>query len=98
MLRAVAGLPPTTRDRDAEFRATVADTDRASLDAALDAADRLLDEVGPRLTAARLRATVERPLRPPRTGLGWLVENSCHAREHLAHLELTRQILLRPAH
>jgi hypothetical protein len=96
VLRAVAGLP-STRDRDAEFRATAADTDRAGLYAALDAADRLLDEAGPRITAARLRVTVERPPRPPRTGLGWLVENYGHAREHLAHLELTRQLLLQPA-
>ena len=94
VLCAVAGLPlPTPRDRTAEFGATAADTDRASLGAALEAADRLLDEVGPRLTPERLRVTVERPPRPPRTGAGWLIENYCHAREHLAHLELTRQIL-----
>jgi hypothetical protein len=96
VLRAVASLPPVARDRDAEFRA--ADTDRANLYAALDAADRLLDEAGPHITAERLRVTVERPPRPPRTGLGWLIENYCHAREHLAHLELTRQILLQPKH
>jgi hypothetical protein len=96
VLRAVAGLP-SARDRAAEFRVAAAAVDLASLRAALAAADRLLDEVGPRLTAERLRMTVERPPRPPRTGLGWLVENYCHAREHLAHLELTRQILPQPA-
>ncbi len=97
VLCAVAGLSlPAPRDRAAEFGATVADTDRASLYTALDAADRLLDEAGPRLTPERLRATVERSPRPPRTGLGWLIENYCHAREHLAHLELTHQILRQP--
>jgi hypothetical protein len=96
VLRAVAGLPlPSPRDRAAEFAAD--DTDHASLYAALEVADRLLAEVGPRLTAERLRVTVERPPRPPRIGLGWLIENYCHAREHLAHLELTRQLLQQPA-
>ena len=97
VLRAVAGLP-SARDRTAEFRVTADEVDLASLRVALDAADRLLDAVGQRLTDERLRATVERPPRPPRTGLGWLVENYCHAREHLAQLELTRQILQQPTH
>lgn len=97
VLCAVAGLPlPSPRDRDAEFGATAANTDRASLYAALEAADRLLDETGPHINAERLGMIVERPPRPSRTGLGWLIENYCHAREHLAHLELTRQILLQP--
>jgi hypothetical protein len=93
VLYAVAGLPrPSPRDRAAEFRAGV--TDPASLYAALEAADRLLDETGPHLTAERLGVIVERPGRSPRTGLGWLVANHAHVHEHLAHLELTRQILL----
>jgi hypothetical protein len=96
VLRVVAGLR-STRDRAAEFRVTAADLDLAGLRAALEAADRLLDEVGPRLTTERLQMTTERPPRPPRTGLGWLVDNYGHAREHLAHLELTRQILVQPA-
>ena len=91
VLRAVAGQP-SDRDRAVEFRAS-ADDDPTDLRAALAAADRLLDTLGPRLTAEHLRVTVERPPRPSRTGLGWLIENYCHAREHLAHLELTRQIL-----
>jgi hypothetical protein len=95
VLRAVAGLPAVPRDRAAEFGATAAEIDAAGLRARLDAADRLLDEVAPRLTAERLPLTIERPPRPARTGLGWLIENHCHAREHLAHLELTRQLLTR---
>ena len=92
VLCAVSGLPlPSPRDRAAEFAA--ADTDHASLYVALEAADHLLGEAGPRLTAERPRVTVERPPRPARTGLGWLIENYCHAREHLAQLELTRQLL-----
>jgi hypothetical protein len=89
VLRAVAGLP-SPRDRSAEFSVTAANLDLAGLRAALDAADRLLDEVRPRITAERLPMTIERPPRPSRTGLGWLIENYCHAR----HLELTRQLLL----
>ena len=30
--------------------------------------------------------------RPPRAGLVWLFENYGHAREHLAQMELTKQL------
>ncbi|MCC6629429.1 MAG: DinB family protein [Chloroflexi bacterium] len=96
VLRVVAGLP-STRDRTVEFSVTAADLDLAGLRARLDDADRLLDETFQRITAERLQMTLERPPRPPRTGLGWLVNNHGHCWEHVAHLELTRQLLTQPA-
>jgi hypothetical protein len=96
VLRAVAGRP-SSRDRSTEFNVSAADVDRTGLHARLAEADRLLDELRPLITAERLAMTIERPPRPSRSGLGWLIENHGHAREHLAHLELTRQFLQRPA-
>jgi hypothetical protein len=92
VLRLIAGVP-AARDREAEFRITAADLDAAGLRAEIDAAEALLDELGPRLTAERLAAIIERPDRNPHIGLHWLVTNYGHAREHLAHLQLTRQVL-----
>jgi ADP-ribose pyrophosphatase YjhB (NUDIX family) len=94
--RLVAGLP-ASRDRAAEFRITAADLDLAGLRAEIDAADALLDELAPRLTPERLATMIERPDRGPRTGIGWLVDNYGHAREHLAQVELTRQWLAHQA-
>lgn len=92
VLRLVAGVP-APRDREAEFRITAADLDAAGLRAEIDAAGALLDELGPRIGPERLVAIIERDGRTPRTGLTWLVTNYGHAREHLAHLQLTRQVL-----
>ena len=92
VVRLVAGAP-APRDREAEFRITSADIDIARLRAEIDAADALLDELGPRIGAERLTTVIERDGRTPRTGLTWLVVNYGHAREHLAHLQLTRQVL-----
>ena len=92
VVRLVAGVP-APRDREAEFRITAADIDIARLRAEIDAADALLAELGPRIGAERLTMVIERDGRTPRTGLTWLVTNYGHAREHLAHLQLTRQVL-----
>jgi hypothetical protein len=89
VLRIVRDLP-SDRDRPAEFLARV--DDPAALLARLDAADALLDELAPGITAADLAALRPRPNREPRTGLYWLVQNAGHAREHLAHLQLTKQL------
>jgi hypothetical protein len=72
------------RDRDAEFKA---ESDAAEMLALLDEADRGL-ELLDSLTAADLTELH----RPPRPGLDWLMSNYGHAREHLAQIELTKQL------
>ena len=79
-----------TRDRPAEFRAKA--DDPAELLRQLDAADALLDELSAQITAADLQAEKPRGDRPPQTGLHWLLTNYGHAREHLGHIQLTRQL------
>ena len=88
MIRAVLKLT-TERDRDAEFKA---ESDAADLMALLDQADRELDEHLGALTAADLTEMRPRGDRPPKLGLEWLVSNYGHAREHLAQIELTKQL------
>ena len=89
VLRTVAAVP-SERDRDAEFR-TGASADQELL-ARLDEADALLQELGGRITAADLAAARPRRDMPPQTGLYWLLSNYGHAREHLAHVQLTKQL------
>ena len=89
MIQSVRSIP-NSRDRDAEFRA---EADAAQLLAMIDAADRdlakHLAEVTPAdLTEMRTRADG----RPPQPGLFWLVTNYGHSREHLAQIELTKQL------
>jgi hypothetical protein len=88
MIRAVRKLA-SERDRDAEFKA---ESDAADLIALLDEADRELDEHVGALTAADLTEMRPRGDRPPKPGLEWLVSNYGHAREHLAQIELTKQL------
>jgi hypothetical protein len=88
MIRAVRSLT-TERDRAAEFRA---EADAAELLALLDQADRELDEHLGTLTAADLTEMRPRGDRPPRLGFDWLVSNYGHAREHVAQIELTKQL------
>ena len=87
--RVVAGVP-STRDRDAEFLASAEAPDELARQ--LDAADAFADEMAPRITAADLMAEKARGDRKPETGLHWLVTNYGHAREHLAHIQLTKQL------
>ena len=90
VLNVVRGLS-SDRDRDAEFvdqPATAAD-----LLARLDAADTLLAERASAITADDLATMRDRPNRAPQLGIVWLLNNYGHAREHLAHIELTRQLL-----
>ena len=89
VLQVVRGIPHE-RDRDAEFVASSATAD--DLIARLDAADAFLDQHGPAITAEDLAARRERPPREPRTGAYWLFNNYGHAREHLAHIQLTKQL------
>lgn len=88
MIRAVRSLP-TERDRESEFRA---EAEAADLLALLDQADADLDEHLIAVTAADLTELRPRGDRPPRPGLEWLLSNYGHAREHLAQVELTKQL------
>ena len=88
MIRAVRSLP-TERDRPAEFKA---EAEAGDLLARLDKADRDLDEHVGALTAADLTEMRPRGDRPPKPGLEWLLSNYGHVREHLAQIELTKQL------
>jgi hypothetical protein len=79
----------TDRDRDSEFKA---EAEAAGLLALLDQADRDLDEFVGNLTSADLIEMRPRADRPPKPGLEWLLSNYGHAREHLAQIELTKQL------
>ena len=89
VLRTVRGVPGQ-RDRDAEFRVE-AETAEEML-RRLDEADAYLDEMASGISAEDLAAMRPRGDRPPKTGLHWLVSNYGHAREHLAHVQLTKQL------
>jgi hypothetical protein len=79
------------RDREAEFQVSVGSA--TELLAAIDRADVLLAEHGESITADDLATTRTRPDRDPQIALHWLVNNYGHAREHLGHLHMTRQLL-----
>jgi len=88
MIRAVRSLS-TERDRESEFRAEAESADLLTL---LDEVERELDEHLDALTAADLMELRPRGDRPPRSGMEWLLSNYGHAREHLAQVELTKQL------
>lgn len=88
MIRAVR-LLQTERDREAEFRA---EANAAELLALVDRADRELDEHVGAITGADLTEMRPRGDRPPRPGIEWLISNYGHVREHLAQIELTKQL------
>ena len=89
VLRVVADVP-NVRDRDAEFLVTVSDA--GDLLREIDQADSYLEAMAPRITTEHLAAERPRGERGPESGLHWLVTNYGHAREHLAHIELTKQL------
>jgi hypothetical protein len=93
VLQIVRGLP-SDRDRASEFSAYVGDPEE--LLSRIHATDRLLVELGPQITNEDLATLWERPSavrnRAPRTGLFWLLNSYGHAREHLAQLQLTKQL------
>jgi hypothetical protein len=91
-VRAVAG-EVVTRHREAEFRGPP--RSGAMLAQALDEADQLLGEMAALIDHDRLQALLSLPTLSAsdrRTGLTWLVGNYGHAREHLGHVQLTRQL------
>ena len=89
MLAAVRGIT-ISRDRASEF---VVDPDPAGLQSMLDEADAWLEEQTGAMKATDLNADRPRGDNSPRPALSWLVTNYGHAREHLAQMQLTRQLL-----
>ncbi len=80
----------TNRDRLAEFVPS-SSTTQALLDQ-LTAADQLLDEVAPPVLEATLQEQLARGDRPLQSGLGWLLMNYGHSREHAGQIALTLQL------
>jgi len=93
VLRIVRGLP-NNRDRASEFSAQVDDPEE--LLSRIRETDRLLEELGPQITDENLATLRVRPSavrnRTHQAGLFWLLNSYGHAREHLAQLQLTRQL------
>ncbi|MHB1133078.1 MAG: DinB family protein [Chloroflexota bacterium] len=81
---------PFERDRPAEFASRGVTAEQ--LLARLDAMDRLLVEVAPRIDAAALATVWRRPNGEAQTGLYWLVNHAMHVREHMGHIQLTKQL------
>jgi hypothetical protein len=88
MINAVRGIK-TERDRAAEFEV---EAEAADLIALIEIADADMDRHIAALTAHDLTVPRPRGDRPPRPGLEWLVGNYGHEREHLAQIELTKQL------
>jgi DinB family protein len=88
MLRAVRQIS-IERDRDSEFKA---EAEAGDLLAMLDQADKDVDEFLVALTEDDLVGMRPRGTNPPRPGIEWLVSNYGHAREHLAQIQLTKQL------
>ncbi len=91
-LQVVAGME-CNRDRAAEFRVVAESRER--LLSRLDEADALLQISASMITSDDLIAERSLPTLPAagtRSGLEWLVGNYGHAREHLGHLTMTRQL------
>ena len=88
MLRSVRRIA-TERDRDAEFKV---EAEAADLLALLDQADREVDEQLGGLTPEDLTHDRPRGDNEPKPGLYWLISNYGHAREHLAQIQLTKQL------
>jgi hypothetical protein len=86
----VAANVPGERDRPAEFRVTA--TAAEDLIKEIDEADSYIEAMAPRITPDDLAAERPRGDRPPETGLHWLLTNYGHAREHLGHIQLTKQL------
>ena len=88
MIRSVRSIP-NHRDRDSEFKV---ESDEKRLLELIDQAAREVGEQIAALTPADLTELRPRGERPPRPGIEWLVSNYGHAREHLAQIELTKQL------
>jgi uncharacterized damage-inducible protein DinB len=94
-LRSVAGVE-CERDRDAEFVAH--HTTKSEALNLLDRADSLLTDLVAAIDQSRLDGVFPLPTLSPeetRSGLTWLVGNYGHAREHVGHIQLTKQLYQR---
>lgn len=81
---------PFERDRPAEF--VTKGVGAEQLLAQIDGTERLLEELAARIDAQALAATWARPNGQTNTGAYWLINQISHAREHLGHLQLTKQL------
>ena len=88
MLRAVRQIT-VERDRESEFKV---EAEAADLLAMLDQADKDVDEFIGGITDDDLSGMRPRGTNPPRPGIEWLITNYGHAREHLAQIQLTKQL------
>jgi hypothetical protein len=90
MLRNLLRIP-TNRNRDDEFIAQV--HEREALEQKIASAEKYWEELAPNLGESELRTLVPRPSKPiPQSGLFWLVRNFGHLREHIAQIQLTKQL------
>ncbi len=80
------------RDREAEFVPN--DLTLTALRDRIARAGAFLDDVATGVTTDDLAALRSRPNRDPETGVYWLLQNYGHAREHLAHIQLTKQVYM----
>ena len=88
LIGAVRGVK-VPRNRPSEF---LVHKDRDELLGMLDRAGAWLAEQTKGMSGADLVALRPRGEDPPKPGLYWLLTNYGHAREHLAQMELTRQL------
>ena len=88
MMRSVRSMP-APRDRESEFHAELGADGLLEM---IDSADREMAELIAAVTEADLTELRPRGDRPPRPGIEWITSNYGHAREHLAQIELTKQL------
>ena len=88
MLRSVRQVA-TQRDRESEFHVELG---AAKLLEMIDAAEKEMIELVSGATVDDLTELRPRGDRPPRPGIEWMISNYGHAREHLAQMELTKQL------
>jgi hypothetical protein len=58
----------------------------------IEATGKILEGLAPKIDAQALAATWTRPSGQANTGAYWLINQISHAREHLGHLQLTKQM------
>lgn len=88
MMRSVRSAP-APRDRESEFQVELGAVRLLEM---IDAADNEMADLVASVTTADLTEMRPRGDRPPRPGIEWMISNYGHAREHLAQMELTKQL------
>jgi hypothetical protein len=90
MLRNLLTIP-TQRDRNSEFTAQVHQLN--DLEKLIDNAETDWRTLAPRIEESELRAQIPRPNKPiPQSGFFWLMRNYGHLREHIAQIQMTKQL------